>query len=71
MCTRSRPLVGPQTLPEPHSHDLCEFRAGRLTVPRGWDVVRHEIDLEDSDPTGDDLLAWPTPFAGRPSRAAA
>src|SRR3712207_7303828 len=37
--------------------DLCEFHAERLTVPRGWEVVRHEIDVEDSGPTGDDLLA--------------
>jgi hypothetical protein len=54
----STAVVGPlATYSEPHSYDLCEFHAGRLTVPRGWDVVRHEIDLEDSGPTGDDLLA--------------
>jgi hypothetical protein len=54
----STAVVGPlATYSEPHSYDLCEFHAGRLTVPRGWEVVRHEIDLEDSGPTGDDLLA--------------
>ena len=26
-------------------------------MPRGWEVVRHEIDLDDAGPTGDDLLA--------------
>jgi len=45
------------TFSEPHSYDLCEFHAERLTVPRGWEVVRHEIDLDDAGPTGDDLLA--------------
>jgi Protein of unknown function (DUF3499) len=29
---------------EPHCYDLCEKHAGRLTVPRGWDVVRLPID---------------------------
>jgi hypothetical protein len=54
----STAVVGPlATYSEPHSYDLCEFHAQRLTVPRGWEVVRHEIDLDDSGPTGDDLLA--------------
>jgi uncharacterized protein DUF3499 len=44
----STAVVGPlATFSEPHSYDLCEFHAGRLTVPR----------VEDSGPTGDDLLA--------------
>lgn len=25
---------------EPHSYDLCEVHGQRLTVPRGWEVVR-------------------------------
>jgi Protein of unknown function (DUF3499) len=29
---------------EPHCYDLCEKHAGRLTVPRGWDVERLPID---------------------------
>ena len=54
----STAVVGPlATFSEPHSYDLCEFHAERLTVPRGWEVVRHEIDLDDVGPTGDDLLA--------------
>jgi hypothetical protein len=54
----STAVVGPlATFSEPHSYDLCEFHAQRLTVPRGWEVVRHEIDLDDVGPTGDDLLA--------------
>lgn len=27
---------------EPHSYDLCEPHAERLTVPRGWQVLRLE-----------------------------
>ena len=54
----STAVVGPlATFSEPHSYDLCEFHAERLTVPRGWEVVRHEMDTEDAGPTGDDLLA--------------
>ena len=50
-------LVTIRELAEVDSYDLCEFHAERLTVPRGWEVVRHEIDLDDAGPTGDDLLA--------------
>lgn len=25
-----------------HAHDLCAVHAGRLSVPKGWIVVRHE-----------------------------
>jgi hypothetical protein len=41
----STAVVGPlATHAEPHCYDLCEAHAGRLTAPRGWDVVRHEPD---------------------------
>jgi hypothetical protein len=26
----------------PHAHDLCAIHTERLSVPRGWIVVRHE-----------------------------
>ena len=26
---------------EPHSYDLCARHAERLSVPQGWQVVRH------------------------------
>lgn len=42
----STAVVGPlATQAEPHSYDLCAPHASRLTVPRGWDVVRHESDF--------------------------
>ena len=27
--------------PEPHSYDLCAKHSKRLSVPRGWQIVRH------------------------------
>lgn len=27
---------------DPHAHDLCASHTERLSVPRGWVVVRHE-----------------------------
>lgn len=27
---------------DPHAHDLCAMHAERLSVPKGWIVVRHE-----------------------------
>ncbi len=34
--------VGPLGRREPHAHDLCAIHTERLTVPRGWMIVRHE-----------------------------
>jgi hypothetical protein len=28
---------------EPHSYDLCPKHAERLSVPQGWQVVRHVV----------------------------
>lgn len=37
----STAVLGPlAAFVEPHCYDLCEKHASRLTVPRGWDVVR-------------------------------
>ena len=54
----STAVVGPlATYAEPHSYDLCEEHAGRLTAPRGWEVVRLDIDGSRPVPTVDDLEA--------------
>jgi hypothetical protein len=54
----STAVVGPlAAYSEPHSYDLCEAHASRLTVPRGWEVLRHEVDPNDVGPSTDDLLA--------------
>ena len=28
---------------EPHSYDLCPRHAERLSVPQGWQVIRHVV----------------------------
>ena len=65
----STAVVGPlATYSEPHSYDLCEQHALRLTAPRGWDVVRHDGNFADPEPSDDDLtaLAEAVREAGRP-----
>jgi len=54
----STAVVGPlATYSEPHSYDLCEEHALRLTVPRGWEVVRHDGEFAAPEPSVDDLTA--------------
>lgn len=39
----STAVVGPlATSAEPHSWDLCDTHATRITVPRGWEMLRSE-----------------------------
>jgi len=53
----STAVVGPlATAREPHSWDLCVGHAGRITAPRGWDLVRHAAPLP-MNPDEDDLVA--------------
>lgn len=69
----STAVVGPlATYSEPHSYDLCERHALRLTAPRGWDVVRHEGEFTEPEPSIDDLtaLAEAVREAGRIDRPA-
>jgi len=28
---------------EPHSYDLCDRHAARLSAPQGWQIVRHGV----------------------------
>ncbi|MDN5559532.1 MAG: DUF3499 domain-containing protein [Ruaniaceae bacterium] len=54
----STAVLGPLSLQaEPHAYDLCEVHAERLTVPRGWQVVRLATEFEPAPPSPDDLLA--------------
>ena len=58
MYSDSTAVVGPlAAFAEPHSYDLCEEHALRLTVPRGWEVVRHEGEFPAPIPHADDLEA--------------
>ncbi len=53
----STAVVGPlATVREPHSWDLCSGHAGRITAPRGWELVRHARPLP-TNPDEDDLVA--------------
>ncbi|SON60425.1 hypothetical protein MSIMFI_01920 [Mycobacterium simulans] len=56
----STAVVGPlATAREPHSWDLCVGHAGRITAPRGWELVRHAgpLSSEPTHPDEDDLVA--------------
>src|SRR6201991_911184 len=55
----STAVVGPlATVSEPHSWDLCVSHAGRITAPRGWELVRHAVPLPTvANPDEDDLVA--------------
>lgn len=65
----STAVVGPlAAYAEPHCYDLCAVHAAGLTAPRGWEVVRLEVDAEALRPSADDLeaLADAVREAGRP-----
>lgn len=69
----STAVLGPLAqLAEPHSYDLCSEHAGRLTAPRGWEVVRLMPEFVPSGPSPDDLVALAEAVreAGRPRPAA-
>jgi hypothetical protein len=54
----STAVLGPLSpFVEPHSYDLCASHADRLTVPRGWAVVRVEGEPAAHVPSNDDLEA--------------
>jgi hypothetical protein len=53
----STAVIGPlATSRDPHSWDLCVSHAGRITAPRGWELVRHSGPLA-AHPDEDDLIA--------------
>ncbi len=36
-------VLGPLSIThDPHAHDLCAIHTDRMSVPKGWVVVRHE-----------------------------
>lgn len=52
----SMAVLGPMSAsPEPHSYDLCERHAARLSAPQGWSILRisapddgHRHDRDDA-----------------------
>lgn len=54
----STAVVGPLAPnASPHSYDLCEQHARSLTAPRGWELVRPDVEFEPPPPVPDDLVA--------------
>lgn len=54
----STAVVGPLALrAEPGNYDLCKAHCGRLSTPRGWELIRLPMDADDPRPSSDDLLA--------------
>lgn len=54
----STAVLGPlSTFAEPHAFDFCDSHSERLTVPRGWTVIRHEEDGAREEPSPEDLMA--------------
>ncbi|MCX6444979.1 MAG: DUF3499 domain-containing protein [Actinobacteria bacterium] len=54
----STAVLGPlATFSEPHAYDLCAKHSTRLTVPNGWNVIRHDVDVNQGGPSEDDLMA--------------
>ena len=54
----STAVLGPlATYAEPHCYDLCAEHSGRLTAPRGWEVVRLAVDPAAQGPSPDDIEA--------------
>jgi hypothetical protein len=63
----STAVLGPlAAYTEPHCYDLCEKHAGRLTAPRGWDVVRLPVD--PAQERADDLEALANAVMETPAR---
>lgn len=51
-------VLGPLAVyAEPHSYDLCEVHVERLKAPRGWELLRLNLNLENFEHSKDDLLA--------------
>ncbi|WP_210506468.1 DUF3499 family protein [Naasia sp. SYSU D00057] len=46
----SMAVLGPlSNKAEPHSYDLCEVHAERLSAPQGWSIMRHVSLAPDFD----------------------
>lgn len=54
----STAVLGPLALrAEPGTYDLCGDHSGRLSVPRGWEVIRLPGDLDSPRASADQLAA--------------
>jgi hypothetical protein len=57
----SMAVLGPLSASaEPHSYDLCEHHATRLSAPQGWSVLRITSPADErGDDRPDDRMAGP------------
>jgi hypothetical protein len=54
----STAVLGPlSTFAEPHTFDFCSEHSEKLTVPKGWNVIRHETGTNEIEPSAEDLIA--------------
>jgi hypothetical protein len=42
---------------EPHSYDLCELHAEKLTVPKGWSFKENYLGIQPNITSPDDVMA--------------
>lgn len=66
-------VLGPLAIhAEPHTYDLCANHGVRLTAPRGWRLVRLDVDLtEPATNASDDLLALADAVRAQPAASVA
>ena len=56
--SESTAVLGPlSTFAEPHTFDFCSEHSEKLTVPKGWNVIKHESGGNEIEPSAEDLIA--------------
>lgn len=54
----STAVLGPlSTFVEPHAYDLCSSHSEKLTVPMGWTVIQHKLEVDIDAPSTEDVMA--------------
>jgi hypothetical protein len=54
----STAVLGPlSTFAEPHTFDFCMEHSDKLTVPKGWNVIKHDSGTNEVEPSAEDLMA--------------
>ena len=56
--SESTAVLGPlSTFAEPHAFDFCLEHSDKLTVPKGWNVIKHDSGTNEVEPSAEDLMA--------------
>ncbi|MFM8329504.1 MAG: DUF3499 domain-containing protein [Actinomycetales bacterium] len=54
----STAVLGPlSTFAELHTFDFCMEHSDKLTVPKGWNVIKHDSSTNEVEPSAEDLMA--------------